>query len=157
MVCHLSMNAKIHTFDAHYLMTGVGHELDEYVTKLEDSDDHDEEENDKNEDCDGDANNDYYHDEPRVNGGGSEENERADMGQRCRHGFRGGGPTQTMEVSQDGGTRYAQRAGKNVLRLRYCRWLVTSRAAIKAAQRARSGEKFFVYCQHSPGGEAVSL
>ncbi|KAH3782112.1 hypothetical protein DPMN_160023 [Dreissena polymorpha] len=34
MVCHLSMNAKIHTFDAHYLMTGVGHELDEYVTKL---------------------------------------------------------------------------------------------------------------------------
>ncbi|KAH3781469.1 hypothetical protein DPMN_159299 [Dreissena polymorpha] len=27
MVCHLSMNAKIHTFDAHYLMTGVGHEL----------------------------------------------------------------------------------------------------------------------------------
>ncbi|KAH3874465.1 hypothetical protein DPMN_037709 [Dreissena polymorpha] len=23
MVCHLSMNAKIHTFDAHYLMTGA--------------------------------------------------------------------------------------------------------------------------------------
>ncbi|KAH3784881.1 hypothetical protein DPMN_162953 [Dreissena polymorpha] len=34
MVCHLSINDKIHTFDAHYLMTGVGHELDEYVTKL---------------------------------------------------------------------------------------------------------------------------
>ncbi|KAH3713518.1 hypothetical protein DPMN_073310 [Dreissena polymorpha] len=31
---HLSMNAKMHTFDAHYLMTGVGHELGEYVTKL---------------------------------------------------------------------------------------------------------------------------
>ncbi|KAH3869198.1 hypothetical protein DPMN_032359 [Dreissena polymorpha] len=34
MVCHLSINDKIHTFDAHYLMTGVGHELGEYVTKL---------------------------------------------------------------------------------------------------------------------------
>ncbi|KAH3700328.1 hypothetical protein DPMN_075304 [Dreissena polymorpha] len=26
-ICHLSMNAKMHTFDAKYLMTGVGHEL----------------------------------------------------------------------------------------------------------------------------------
>ena len=47
----------------------------------------------------------------------------------------------------------------NVLEKPFCgsgRRLVTSREAIKAAQRAKSGKKVFVNCQHSLGGVTLS-
>ncbi|KAH3708887.1 hypothetical protein DPMN_068346 [Dreissena polymorpha] len=48
-------------------------------------------------------------------GDGSVEDWRADRGQRYNPGFRGVGPIKIMEVSQDGDTQYAQRAGETVL------------------------------------------
>ncbi|KAH3747759.1 hypothetical protein DPMN_182189 [Dreissena polymorpha] len=41
--------------------------------------------------------------------------QRADLGQKCRPVFRGGGPMKIMEVSRDGGTQYAQGAGETVI------------------------------------------
>ncbi|KAH3845347.1 hypothetical protein DPMN_087626 [Dreissena polymorpha] len=65
-----------------------------------------------------------------------------------------------MEVSQDGGTQYALRAGATVLGKPFWgsgRWLVASREAIQTAQHARSGKKVLLNCQHSHGGVTLSF
>ncbi|KAH3845192.1 hypothetical protein DPMN_087467 [Dreissena polymorpha] len=73
-------------------------------------------------------------------GGFSEEYGRADLGQRNRPGYNGS---------------YDLRAGATVLGKPFWgsgRRLVASREAIQAAQRARSGKKLLLNCQHSHGG-----